>query len=186
MLVRLICLAILVLELRCLTLSIGDRRWKVLAFYTQLSNLAAALSALGVVLAGMTPATVLLRYLSSCMLVMTFFVTTCVLVPMGGDPKRLLFSGTGLYFHVLLPVLSVGSYLLLEDHPSSAAWVGMPTGLTFLYGMIMLALNARGRYDGPYPFFRVRNQKAAATVLWMAALTGAVGLLSLAIYGLGR
>ena len=57
MLVRLICLAILVLELRCLTLSIGDRRWKVLAFYTQLSNLAAALSALGVVVAGMTPAT---------------------------------------------------------------------------------------------------------------------------------
>ena len=32
----------------------------------------------------------MLRYLNTCMLVMTFLVTTCVLIPMGGDPKKLL------------------------------------------------------------------------------------------------
>ena len=87
MLVRIVCLLILALEVRGLFLSIGDRRWKVFAYYTQLSNIAAAISALLVVVFGETDFTVLLRYLSSCMLVMTFFVTTCILIPMGATPK---------------------------------------------------------------------------------------------------
>ena len=93
MLPRIMCLIIVILEARGLFLSIGDRRWKVFAFYTQLSNIATAVSAVLVLAFGEVPFTFLLRYLSSCMLVMTFFVTTCVLIPMGGDPKLLLFSG---------------------------------------------------------------------------------------------
>ncbi len=116
MLARIMCLIIVVLEARGLFLSIGDRRWKVFAFYTQLSNIATAISALFVLAFGETPLTILLRYLSSCMLFMTFFVTSCILVPMGGDPKLLLFSGNGLYHHLIIPIVSIGSYLLIERH----------------------------------------------------------------------
>ena len=179
---RIMCLVIVILEARGLFLSIGDRRWKVFAFYTQLSNIATAVSAIFVLVFGETPFTILLRYLSSCMLLMTFFVTTCILIPMGGDPKRLLFSGNGLYHHLIIPVVSVGSYLLIERRVQSATAILVPTVLTFLYGIIMLWVNYKDIFDGPYPFFRVKNQSVTATVLWMTALTAAIGLLSLAIY----
>ena len=114
------CLFVALLEARGLFLSIGDRRWKVFAIYTQLSNIVTAASAALVLMFGEIPFTILLRYLSSCMLAMTFFVTTCILIPMGGDPKKLLFSGNGLYHHLIIPVISIGSYLLIERHIQSA------------------------------------------------------------------
>ncbi len=160
MLPRIMCLIIVILEVRGLFLSIGDRRWKVFAFYTQLSNIATAVSAVLLLAFGETPFTILMRYLSNCMLVMTFFVTTCVLIPMGGDPKLLLLSGNGFYHHLLVPIVSVGSYLLVESHVPSASAILFPTVVAFLYGMIMLYLNYKDRFDGPYPFFRIKNQSA--------------------------
>lgn len=136
MLPKIMCLIIVILEARGLFFSIGDRRWKVFAFYTQLSNIATAVSAVLVLAFGETPFTIMMRYLSSCMLVMTFFVTTCILIPMGGDPKLLLFSGNGFYHHLVIPIVSVGSYLLAESHIPSALAILIPTVMTFLYGML--------------------------------------------------
>ena len=179
---RILCLIILLLELRGFSLSLSSRKWKVLVFYTQLSNLVTAVSAALLLLLGQPMWITVLRYLSSCMLLMTFFVTSCILVPMGGDPKLLLFSGNGLYHHLIIPIVSIGSYLLIERHIQSPTAILVPTALTFLYGMIMLWVNYKDIFDGPYPFFRVKHQSVAATVLWMTALTGAIGLLSFAIY----
>ncbi len=184
--VKIICLLILVLEAIGLSISIRERGWKIFAFYTQLSNIIAAVSALLVIILGETDFTVLLRYLSSCMLLMTFIVTTCVLVPMGGDAKQLLFSGNGLYHHLLVPIISVASYLLIEQHVKSPAAIAVPTVITFIYGVVMLWLNYKGIFDGPYPFFRVKNQTVKATVLWMLVLIAAIALISALIYCLGR
>ena len=183
---KVMCLIILALEARGLFLSISDRRWKVFAFYTQLSNIATAISALLIVAFGETEITILLRYLSSCMLVMTFIVTTCVLIPMGGDPKMLLFSGNGFYHHLVIPIVSVGSYLLVERHVLNPSSIIIPTAVTFVYGMVMLYENYRGWFDGPYPFFRVKQQSVIATVLWMAVLTLAIAGFSAALFLLGR
>lgn len=183
---RIMCLIIALLEARGLFLSIGDRRWKVFAFYTQLSNIMTMISALAVIIFGEVPAATLLRFLSSCMLAMTFFVTTCILIPMGGDAKQLLFSGNGLYHHLIIPIVSIGSYLLVEQHIPSASFILVPTILTLLYGLIMLYLNYKDIFDGPYPFFRVKNQTVGATVLWMTALTCVIGLISAGIFALGR
>ena len=49
---RLLCLLVLLLEVRGLSLSLPHRKWAALAFYTQLSNLITAVSALLLVLAG--------------------------------------------------------------------------------------------------------------------------------------
>jgi hypothetical protein len=96
---RILCLIILLLEICGLSLSITDRKWMILIFYTQLSNLVTTVSALLLLIIGQPYFVTVLRYLSTCMLVMTFLVTACVLIPMGGNPKKLLWSGNGLYHH---------------------------------------------------------------------------------------
>ena len=154
--------------------------WKLVVFYTQLSNLIAFGTS---VLFLFLPAgeLVLLRYLSTCMLMMTFCVTAFVLIPMGGKPEKLLLSGNGLYHHLLCPLLSLASYVFFEKHITSFWAVLLPAGITLFYGLTMVALNAKRLVDGPYPFFKIKQQSALATVVWMAALTGVIALISLAL-----
>ena len=147
-LARILCVIVLLLEARGLSLSVSDRKWRILIFYTQLSNLITTVSALLLVVLGQSVWVTTLRYLSTCMLVMTFFVTTCVLIPMGGDPKKLLWSGNGLYHHVLCPILSTISYVFAERH-SGMIW--LPVIVTLVYGLVMLYLNGIRKVDGPYP-----------------------------------
>lgn len=184
--VKIVCFLILALEARGLCISIRDRHWKIFAFYTQISNIITAISALLVIIFGETGLTALVRYLSSCMLLMTFIVTTCVLIPMGGNAKQLLFSGNGLYHHLLVPIISTASYLLLEKHVTSPSAIALPTVITFVYGIVMLWMNYTDVFDGPYPFFRVKKQSAKATVLWMSILTIAIAVLSSIVFFLGR
>ena len=174
---RILCLCVLLLEIRGLSISIGGRKWMALVFYTQLSNLITALSALLLIVLGQLPWITVLRYLSTCMLVMTFFVTTCVLIPMGGDPQKLLWSGNGLYHHVLCPILSTLSYIFAERHVGGAV-IWLPVLVTLVYGIIMLCLNALRKVDGPYPFFRVHNQSAFMTVLWVVVLMAVMAVIA--------
>ena len=167
---------VILLEILGLRISISDRHWKIFAYYTQISNLITLLSSVTFLLLGGDAAW--LRYLSSCMLTMTFLITLCVLVPMGGGFKTLMLSGNGLYHHTLCPIISVLSYILWEPH--SSIWV-LPVVVTTVYGLVMLYMNWKQRFDGPYPFFRVRNQSAIATVLWMLGLIAFIAVLSLSI-----
>ncbi|MBQ9198015.1 MAG: hypothetical protein IJ157_12370 [Clostridia bacterium] len=185
MIARILCLIVLLLELRGLALSISNRKWMILVFYTQLSNLAAAVTAALLLVLGQTPWISLLRYLSACMLVMTFFVTVCVLIPMGGDPQKLLWSGSGLYHHVLCPAISTASYIFFEQHAGlSGLW--LPPAITLIYGLVMLYLNGTEKVDGPYPFFRVRHQSALATVLWMTALMAVMTGISVLVWAAAK
>ncbi len=167
---------IILLEILGLRISITDRHWKIFAYYTQISNLITLLSSLAFLAFGENAAW--LRYLSTCMLTMTFLITLCVLVPMGGGFKALMLSGNGLYHHTLCPIISVLSYVLWEPH--SSFWL-LPVIVTTVYGLVMLYMNWKLAFDGPYPFFRVHNQSPAATVLWMLGLIAFITVLSLAI-----
>ena len=183
MISRLLNLLVLALEARSLYISITSRKWKILIFYTQLSNLVTAFSALLYLFFPAAPIVTTLRYLSTCMLVLTFIVTTCVLIPMGGDAKILLWSGNGVYHHVLCPVVSTISYIWFEGH-SSPVW--LPVAVTLLYGIVMLYLNWIRKVDGPYPFFRVHQQSASATVLWMIVLIAAIAGISIGVMAVAR
>ena len=174
-------LAVIVLEVLGFRVSIGSRRWKIFAFYTQLSNLVTLASSVAFLLAGAAAAP--LRYLSSCMLCMTFLVTLFVLVPMGGSFHELMLSGNGLYHHTLCPVISIASYVLWEPHAGS--WL-LPVAVTTVYGLVMLYLNWKRLFDGPYPFFRVHNQSAAASVMWTLVLVAAISVVSLGIGWIAR
>ena len=178
---RVLCLIVLALELRGFSISLPRGKWKTFIFYTELSNLAAAMSAFCLLVFGQSAWITAFRYLSICMLVMTFLVTTCVLVPMGGDPKILLWSGTGLYHHVLCPVISAVSYILIENHAEREP-VWLPILITVAYGLIMMFMNGIGKVDGPYPFFRVRKQSVPVTIFWVAVLIAVIAAISFAVY----
>lgn len=167
---------IIVLEVIGLSLSFRRSRWRMLQFYTQLSNIIALLSSLLFLFAAEKAAW--LRFTGVCMLIMTFFVTLLILVPMGAGFKKMMLTNSGLFHHTLCPILSAASYILWEPH--TTLWV-IPVVLTFIYGMIMLCLNWKEIVDGPYPFFRVRHQSALATVLWYIALIAAILLISFAL-----
>ena len=64
---------------------------------------------------------------------------------------------------------------------SGAFWRRVPVAITFVYGIVMMYMNYRECFDGPYPFFRVNHQSRLATVLWMAGLTGMITVIALVI-----
>ncbi len=165
---------LILLEVFGFCISISDRHWKIFAFYTQISNLISLFSSVLFLQFGAPAAW--LRYLSSCMLTMTFLITLCVLVPMGGGFKTLMLSGNGIFHHTLCPMISVLSYILWEPH--SSLWL-LPVIMTTVYGLVMLFLNWKKLYDGPYPFFQVHRQSPAATVIWTLVLIVLISLISL-------
>ena len=80
---------IIILELLGFRVSIGDRKWKIFAYYTQISNLVTLASSVVYVITG---GAAWLRYTSACMLTMTFVVTMFILVPFGGGFRRLFIA----------------------------------------------------------------------------------------------
>lgn len=132
-----------------------------------------------------TGAFVTLRYWNAAMLLMTTFTTVFVLIPTGGDWQKLLFKDSGLFHHTLCPLLSLYSYIVREKHAGAKA-IWLPVGFTFAYGVVMLVLNYLYLYSGPYFFFRVHDQSAFATFVWMVILTGIIAVLSVVLYAVAR
>lgn len=175
---RILNLITVILELHSLRMTFKSRGLKKnFVFYTQLSNLMTLFSAVLLVIFGLKDWVEVLRYLGVCMMVMTFFVTAFILVPMSRKPKKLLFSGSGLFHHLIIPILTTFSYLAFEKR-APFSWIWLPGAVTLVYGLIMLYLNYIDRVVGPYPFFMVKKLGAKATVIWMIALLAAVTLFS--------
>ncbi|MCR5157262.1 MAG: hypothetical protein K6C96_11335 [Butyrivibrio sp.] len=167
---RVLNLVIIILEIIAFSKSI---RWhgikKNFIFYTQISNLITLISSVLYVCLGGRGFIPVLRFIGVCMLIMTFLVTACILVPMSGKAKELLFSGSGLYHHLVIPVFSTVTYVFFEKRAGyNLVW--LPAAITLFYGLLMLYLNYIQRIDGPYPFFQVRRMGAAKTTVWMVCL----------------
>lgn len=178
---RVINLIIVILELIAYRKVRKNREFKgILIYYTHLSNMLTLGSSVLLVIFGPKPAVEVFRLLTVSMLAMTFFVTAFILVPMTHDIKGFLFSGNGLYHHTIVPILSVLSYLLFEPTPPMI-WICLPAVVTLIYGLVMVYLNAQGKVDGPYPFFRVRHLGGPKTALWMVALMIAACVFSVAV-----
>ncbi len=178
---RLLCALLILMEICGLRYVLREKIPHVFAYYTLQANLAAALSSLLVVLFGPRAWIAPFRYLAACMMALTLLVVAAVLVPMRRNAKKLLFSGYGLYQHLLCPIVTLFSYILFEPHAAGPFIFVLPAAVTVVYGVILLYLNHAGRVDGPYPFLRVRQQKASVTVLWMAGLLAAVTAVSLLV-----
>ena len=172
-----ISIMIIVLEIVDMAKNLPQRGLSTFTYYTTLSNFMTLISCAALLIGGSGWFAVLLRYLASCMMLMTFIVTAFVLVPLLGDARKLLFT-EGLLHHLICPVLCVVSYVFFERH--SHAWP-VPVILTLCYGALMLWLNYQRKIDGPYPFFRVHRQGKGATIMWMFIMAAAITVVSLAL-----
>ncbi len=178
---RILNLIIVIMELIAFFKGRKEQRFlKSLVYYTHLSNLLTFISSLLLVILGQTSFIEIFRYFSVCMMIMTFLVSACLLAPMTGKIKELFFSGTGLYHHLLIPVLSTLSYMLAEDR-APFLWFLLPITATVLYGLIVLCLTSTGRIEAPYPFFNVKKTDVKRSVFSIIAILLSVSLVSLAI-----
>lgn len=178
---RILNLIVVILELISYFKSIKNRQFlKGFVFYTQISNFLTLISALMLVFFGQRYYVEVFRLMTVTMMCMTFFVTSFILVPMSGKIKELLFSGSGLYHHLIIPILTTASYIFAEDR-ASYGWIILPALFTLAYGLVMVHLNAIGKVDGPYPFFKVKKLGIKKTVIWMAALFAVVSIISAAV-----
>ena len=142
---------------------------KCFMYYTIISNILSAVASLLVLVFGLKYFVEVVRYLSVCLMVMTFFVTACILMPLSKGTRPFLYKGNGLLHHFICPGLSVISYVFFENHVPMH-WMWLPVAVTLAYGVIMVLLNHLGKVDGPYPFFQIRTYGAKKIVTWMAML----------------
>ncbi len=182
---KILCLLVVALDCCGLYLSFKRSGWQILAFYTQLSNIAASLSALLFVLAGSGDFVTAFRFTANAMLIMTFLVVICVLIPMGAPAKVLLFTNSGLFHHLLVPVISNLSYIFFEPHARPEA-IAVPVAVTLVYGALMMYMNWIGKVDGPYPFFRVRQQSKGKTIFWIIVLMALIGGIGFGLWAAAR
>ena len=181
---KILLIVIIICEIAGLATRSFGRLIKTFIYYTQLSNLAALLSAVLLLCLGPLPFVTAFRYLAVCMLIMTMLVTIFVLVPTIKDTQLLLWSRVGFLLHLLCPALNITSYLFFEPHVP-ASMILLPPVLTLIYGLIMIYMNYQRRIKGPYPFFLVHDQSVRATILWIIALLILVASISAGVWFAG-
>ena len=176
-------LFILCVEPIALPMSWSWGQEKIFTFYTEDSNIFAALVCGMVAVAqlvciftgGELPRWLKrLKFMATSCLMLTLLTVVFVLGPMYEDGNGwyiMLCTSSMLFHHLLNPLAALFSFVLLEREPrlprNTVRWALLPT---LVYGSIIMVLNVQRKVDGPYPFLQVYNQSILATVLWVAAL----------------
>ena len=127
---------------------------------------------------------IIFKYISACMLSVTFLVVLFVLIPASGDINemiRLLFSPKLLFHHTLCPILCIISFVFFENEykieKKSIFYSLIPT---LLYAIIFIFLNAFNIVSGPYFFLKVNNQPIYMSIIWFVVImSGAYGISTL-------
>lgn len=127
---------------------------------------------------------IIFKYISACMLSVTFLVVLFVLVPASGDVNemiRLLFSPKLLFHHTLCPILCIISFVFFEnEYKIKKKYILYSLIPTFLYAIIFIFLNAFNIVNGPYFFLKVNNQPIYMSIIWFFAIMSlAAGISSL-------
>ncbi len=174
---RIINLIILVAEIISLAISLNKKE-KPYIYYTQISNSICMASSLLLVIFGLKMPVEIIRYTATSMLAITMIITIVVLLPILKTVR--LFTGRNFVLHIFCPILSIFSYLFLENHVK-IYFVAMPLIITLVYGIIMRILNAKEKVKGPYPFFEIRKNGKKATFIWIAVVLVFTGLISAAV-----
>ncbi|MBN9201882.1 MAG: Pr6Pr family membrane protein [Microbacterium chocolatum] len=193
--------------IRLLDLFTADPSWKTLLYFTALSNVAATVWMLFLVVAtvrdltrhgarGTTEPLPRIQGAVMMALVVTMLVYTVVLVPsLTQDPAYEAYTLTDSLVHVISPLLVVGEWLLLRTKGrmrwlDPLAWTLFPLAylaFAFIYGA--LGGEFEPGVNHPYPFMDVGALGVGGVALWILALVvvlEAFGFLLVAIdRGLG-
>ena len=181
--------------------------WKIIRFYTFDSNfigmVASGLMFVFLLISfvhesGRIPGwVIMLKYMATCVLSVTFLVVVFVLAPMytdhysslGRSYVAMLFAGAMAFQHFLCPVISILTTLFFDPSldqgemrsgrnktPGTVAFSALL--LTIAYAIITITLNITGHLKGPYPFLMVRTQPIWATILWVIVILGLAYLIA--------
>ncbi len=165
-----------------------SREWKssgawMLRFYTQSSNvlamfvciICAACEVVCLIRGCALPRwEQLIRYVSTCCLMVTMIVAACILVPMDRSQsfRGFMLEGALLYLHTLCPLVMFAGCLLHGGAPLTAKHAMIAVVPTVVYGIITLVMNAKRIYSDPYFFFRIYRQPWYETVMWFVIIIG--------------
>lgn len=163
---------ILVLELIAFGKSLFTEHSIAVEYYTNDSNIIALISSLLFIIFYSKEKEFVkdIRFVSTSCLAVTFLVVIFVLCPMYNfNYKLLMFTDNFLIFHTIVPILSIFSYITLEDR-SSKNYLCLV--FTIIYSIILVTLNILNLVKGPYPFLMVTTQNPLMTLLWGVIIIG--------------
>lgn len=129
-----------------------------------------------------------LKLMSTCCLTITFIIVITVLAPVHeGGYMHMLFEDELLYYHLLCPVLSIISFIFLENNGSlntkNCLMAVLPT---LVYAIISVILNIFRVIYGPYPFLHIYEQDVLTSVIWFVAIVGSSFVISCILMGFAR
>lgn len=163
---------ILVLELIAFGKSLFTEHSIAVEYYTNDSNIIALISSLLFIIFYSKEKEFVkdIRFVSTSCLAVTFLVVIFVLCPMYNfNYKLLMFTDNFLIFHTIVPILSIFSYIALEDR-SSKNYLCLV--FTIIYSIVLVTLNILNLVKGPYPFLMVTTQNPLMTLLWGVIIIG--------------
>ena len=163
---------ILVLELFVFGTNIFIEHNIAIEYYTNDSNILALISSLLFIVFYKKEIEFIkdIRFIATSCLTVTFLVVIFILCPMYSfNYKLLMFTDNFFILHTLVPVLSIFSYIALEDK-SNKNYLCLI--FTIIYSIILVTLNILNIVDGPYPFLKVTNQSIFMTLLWGIIIIG--------------
>lgn len=164
--------------------------WKQFQYYTQDSNYFAMIVSILFLIWALRKKKdeplpdwlLVLRYIATCLLSVTFLVIVFILCPPYGweGYRYALLSDAKVFEHLLCPILSFVSLLLFEDTPKQAGAPFLAMIPTFLYAAVAVSLNFANVWHGPYPFLYVYEQPWWQSVLY--AIVIPLGALMVAFF----
>lgn len=162
-----------------------DGRWqfkkglKIFRYFTVLSNVLCALSALAVAIAqvgGALPFGVMaFKYVGTVSVTVTLLTVFLFLGPSMGGYKALL-SGGDLYMHLIGPLLAILSFRCLEKQPMAAGTALLGALPVALYGLLYLHKVVYAPQDRRWEDFYGFNRNGKWPIAFAAMLAGTMGI----------
>lgn len=142
-------------------------------YFTTLSNMLCALSAMAVIVAwasgGLPEWVVILKYVGTCAVTVTMLTVLLLLGPLSHEWKMLL-SGGDLFLHLVNPLLAIESFVLFEKTATPAWVVALGVAPVVLYSALYLRNVVFARRWDDFYGFNVNGKWPASLCLM---LTGA-------------
>ena len=179
----LINIAIIVMEIISFTLKVdtfAPNQFYLFAFYTYDSNIILLISSITIIINEiillinkkelLNKYVIKFKYISTCLVTLTFLIVIFVLIPLEGfDSLYLqLIEGNKVYLHLLCPIFAIISFLIFESSNEikfKDTFIAIIP--TIIYAVILIILNILKVIEGPYPFLKVYDQSILMSIMWV-------------------
>lgn len=156
-------------------------------FYAVLSNYIALIASLLMVIfllikkdLSLVPyPVILLKYVAAISLALTIIVVLVVLIPLdygisdyGTGFYLNMLSSTGLFRHLLVPVLTIVSFIYFEGDRrlNKRKTIVFPIAYTLIYTVVILILVLTDKITAPYPFLDILYMPVHSTILYFVLI----------------